>query len=248
MKSIGMLFFGIILCSFKPLPKQHWVSPNSIIEVSKASGTITIDGIAGEGSWSTATWYTMNNMWVGTAAPTATDYQGRFKMVYDKNYLYVLAEITDEELVDTHSDGLVNYWDDDCLEIFVDEDASGGLHGASYNAFAYHIGIDSKVVDYGLDNAPHYYNDHLQTVIKKVGNVYTWEVAMKIFPDNYVDGAVNIPSILKKGKKMGFAIAYNDTDGTSGLRQHMMANVDVAGTDKNKGYLDASVFGKIVLK
>ncbi len=244
MKPLGILVLSVILFSFNPLPQK---SPNSIIEVNKASGVITIDGIGSEGYWSTATWYTMDNIWIGTA-PTATDYQGRFKMVYNKNYLYVLAEITDEELVDTHADGLVNYWDDDCLEIFVDEDASGGLHGANYNAFAYHIGIDSKVVDYGLDNAPHYYNDHAQTVIKKVGNVYTWEVALKIFPDNYLDGAKNIPSILKKGKKMGFAIAYNDADGTSGVRQNMIANVDVAGTDKNKGYLDASVFGKIVLK
>jgi Carbohydrate family 9 binding domain-like len=233
-----------ILCSFTPMQIGNKVTI-STVEVNKANTTITLDGIATESSWTAASWNTINNNWIG-ASPTSTDYQGRYKILYDKNYLYVLAEITDDVLIDSHLDGLTNYWDDDCLEIFIDEDASGGLHLTNYNAFAYHIALDKKVVDYGLDNAPHYYNSHVQTFINTIGNVSTWEVAIKIYPDNYIDGAVNIPSVLKKGKKIGFSIAYNDSDATS--RENMIGSVDVPGTDKNRGYIDASTFGKIVLK
>jgi hypothetical protein len=241
-----IIMTSILLSAYVPVPNAASnVAPIPTVEVNKASSIITLDGVSTESSWTTASWNSMSNNWIG-AMPTATDYGGRYKILYDKNYLYVLAEITDDVLVDSHADGLVNYWDDDCLEIFIDEDASGGLHVINYNAFAYHIALDYNVVDYGPDNAAHYYNNHVQTFKKTVANITTWEVALKIYPDNYMDGAVNIPSILKKGKKIGFSIAYNDSDGTA--RENMMGSVDVPGTDKNRGYIDASTFGKIVLR
>jgi hypothetical protein len=243
---ILFLISAVLLTAYTPIPSGSTTMPPIVtVEVNKATTAIILDGVATETSWAGASWNSMSNNWIG-AIPTATDYAGKYKMLYDKNYLYVLAEITDDVLVDSHPDGLTNYWDDDCLEIFIDEDASGGLHLTNYNAFAYHIAMDYNVVDYAPDNAPHYYNSHVQTFKKTVGNITTWEVALKIYHDNYMDGAVNIPSILKKGKKMGFSIAYNDSDGTA--RENMMGSVDVPGTDKNRGYIDASTFGKIVLK
>ena len=62
---------------------------------------------------------------------------------------YVLAEIADDVLIDSHPDPLEYYWQDDTFEILIDEDASGGLHHFDYNAFAYHIALDSQVVDIG---------------------------------------------------------------------------------------------------
>jgi hypothetical protein len=46
---------------------------------------------------------------------------------------------------------------------------------------------------------------------------------------------------------MGFALAYCDND-TSKERENFIGSVAVAGEDKNRGWIDAGIFGTIVLK
>ena len=61
--------------------------------------------------------------------------------------------------IDQHADPKYFYWDDDCLEIFIDEDAFGGDHEFNYNAFAYNVALDNQIVDIdekhadGFDNS-----------------------------------------------------------------------------------------------
>ena len=43
----------------------------------------------------------------------------------------------------------IRYWDDDTLEVFIDEVASGGEHTYSHNAFGYHIALVGNAVDLG---------------------------------------------------------------------------------------------------
>ncbi len=210
-------------------------------------GTPTINGVGDDEIWQSMEWSPLDQVWIG-APPTPADFTGRYKLAWDENNLYILAEITDDTLVDTHPDGLVKYWDDDCLEIFVDEDASGGEHQYSYNAFAYHIALDGKVVDIAPDKSFQYYNDHCTTRRTTEGKVSTWEVAMKIFDGNkYTDGGENIPKLLQSGKKMGFMLAYCDND-KSVERENFVGNMAIAGEDKNQGYKNASVFGILELK
>ena len=45
---------------------------------------------------------------------------------------------------------------------------------------------------------------------------------------------------------MGFAIAYCDND-HSVEREHFIGSEVVEGTDKNRGWIDADIFGKIKL-
>jgi hypothetical protein len=210
-------------------------------------GTPLINGIGDDPAWQTTQWLPLDQVWLGQP-PSAEDFSGRYKILWDENNLYVLAEITDDTLVDIHSDGLYRYWDDDCLEIFVDEDASGGDHQYNYNAFAYHIALDGKVVDIAPDKKPRYYNDHCTTRRVTVGNVSTWEVAIKIFDGNrYTDNGDNIPKTLKAGKKMGFALAYCDND-HSPERENFIGSAKVEGEDKNRGWIDAGIFGLLELK
>lgn len=212
-----------------------------------AYGTPLLDGLADEAVWQSAPWLPLDQIWLG-AQPTATDFSGRYKLLWDENNLYVLAEITDDTLVDTHSDGLLKYWDDDCLEIFVDEDASGGDHQFSYNAFAYHIALDGKVVDIRPDEAFAYFNEHCTTRRSTSGNVSIWEVAVKIFDGNqYEERGENVAKWLKTGKKMGFALAYCDND-HSPERENFIGSVQVEGEDKNRGWIDAGVFGLLTLE
>lgn len=214
---------------------------------SAAYGTPLINGKADDPAWQTAEWLPLDQVWLG-APPAAEDFSGRYKILWDENNLYVLAEITDDTLLDIHPDGLVNYWDDDCLEIFVDEDASGGDHQYNYNAFAYHIALDGKVADISPDKQPHFYDDHCTTRRTTDGNTSVWEVAIKIFDGNkYEDGGDNIPKMLKAGKKLGFALAYCDND-HSPERENFIGSVRVEGDDKNRGWIDAGIFGLLKLE
>ncbi|MFN0033985.1 MAG: sugar-binding protein [Saprospiraceae bacterium] len=211
-------------------------------------GTPRLDGKADDAAWQNAEWQRLDQVWLGPP-PSPTDFSGRYMTCWDENNLYILAEITDDTLVDTHPDGLLKYWDDDCLEIFVDEDASGGNHQYSHNAFAYHIALDGKVVDIRPDSAFAYFNDHCTVRRSTVGQTTTWEVAVKIFDGNKYENeeGENIPKMLKAGKKMGFALAYCDND-HSAERENFVGSVRVEGEDKNRGWIDAGVFGTLTLR
>lgn len=210
-----------------------------------ASEEIVIDGKSDEEIWSKCEWMKMDQVWLGSQ-PDSTDYQGRFKACWDTNYIYLLVEIVDDSLVDTHEDPLDHYWDDDCVEIFVDEDNSDGNHQYNHNAFAYHIGLDYTVVDIGPDSIPHEY-PHVIAKRIKAGNKYYWEMSMQIYSSNYVDGENNSPIQLSKGKELGFMIAYCDND-TSATRENFVGTIFIEGENKDQGWINAGVFGSMTLK
>ncbi|MBV6438737.1 MAG: sugar-binding protein [Haliscomenobacteraceae bacterium CHB4] len=250
--SIGLAiaFLAVLFVLFQPKPNTPTAEipdPLHRQPFQALYGTPVINGIADDAAWQSAAWLPLDQVWIGQA-PGANDFSGRYKILWDENNLYVLAEITDDTLIDIHPDGLLKYWDDDCLEIFVDEDASGGDHQYNYNAFAYHIALDGKVADIGPDRNPHFYDDHCTTRRTASGKTSVWEVAVKIFDGKqYEDGGDNIPKMLKAGKKMGFALAYCDND-HSPERENFIGSVKVEGEDKNRGWIDAGIFGLLELK
>ena len=213
----------------------------------------TIDGVALESAWQTAPWYDMTSVMIGET-PSSNDFSGRYKLLWNKNALYLLAEIQDDHLSDTYADPLERYWDDDCLEIFIDADRSGGDHLNTYNAFAYHVALDNQVVDIGPakgeESKPRLFNDHVESVWKRSAEKphhIIWETAIRVFGDDFQYGEVNTPVALKAGMKMGFMLAYCDADG--GDREHFVGSQDIVPVngDKNLGYKDASVFGELTL-
>jgi hypothetical protein len=215
-------------------------------QFSAQYGTPNLDGNADDPIWQQSPWHPLDQTWLGDP-PSPQDCSGRYKIAWDENNLYLLAEIQDEALVDTHPDGLQRYWDDDCLEIFLDEDASGGNHQYSYNAFAYHIALDGRVVDIRPDSSFAYFDAHCTTRRVSQGGQSTWEVAIRVFDGNrYADAGENIPKNLRSGKKMGFALAYCDND-NSPERENFIGSVPVPGPDKNRGWIDADIFGLLTL-
>ena len=70
---------------------------------------------------------------------------------------------------------------------------------------------------------------------------------MRIYSDTYDEKSkTNTRVKLAEGKKMGFAVSYNDNDGNF-KRENMMGSVPIEGEDKNRGWIDAGVFGTVEL-
>ena len=235
------LTMGMIACGDLRTKEDH-----QIIEVFKTENPITLDGKATENAWNSAQWHALDQNWLGPAY-NHDDFKGRYKLSWDENYLYVLVEITDDIFYDQRKDPLKRYWDDDCVEIFIDEDNSGGLHQYSHNAFAYHIALDGNVVDIGSDREPHLYNDHVESEISIDGTRSIWELRIQLFSDNFVDEGTNSAVKLYENKKIGFAMAYCDND-RSRERENFIGSVFVPGEDKNQGWIDADIFGTLILK
>ncbi|NER10776.1 Carbohydrate family 9 binding domain-like [Muriicola jejuensis] len=225
---------------------SHEKEDHQVLVVKKTTTAPTLDGLVTENCWNMATWHPLDQNWLGEAY-SYEDFNGRYKLTWDEDYLYLLVEITDDILYDARKDPLKLWWDDDCVEVFIDEDNSGGLHQFSHNAFAYHIALDGNVVDLAPDREPRLYNDHIRSARRVDGTLSTWELAIRLFRDDYQDGGINVPVPLKKDKKVGFALAYCDNDG-SAERENFIGSVFVPGEDKNQGWINADIFGTLVLE
>ncbi|MFT5481654.1 MAG: hypothetical protein ACI9GW_000299 [Halieaceae bacterium] len=205
-----------------------------------------VDGVADESIWQKAEWRELNHRWLGPEV-SEEDFQGRYKVVWTEDKVYLLAEIVDDVLIDTHRDPLEQYWDDDTLEVFIDEDHSGGNHQFNHNAFAYHLSLDNQAIDIGTDKLPHSYTHHVESRWQQRGDKLVWEVSFDIYSDAYRDGAAdNQAQKLKAGKVLGFLVAYCDNDGSE-LRENFMGSEFAAGDAKDRGWIDAGLFGTLEL-
>jgi len=223
----------------------HYVG-RSEYRAPKATQALTIDGIADESVWQEARWQELTHRWLGPEY-TPDDFQGRYKVVWTTDKLYILTEFTDDILIDSHRDPLVQYWDDDCLEIFLDEDFSGGEHQYNHNAFAYHMSLDNQAIDIGTDKRARNYSHHVESRWKQHGDTVVWELAIDIYTDTYEDGSdKNAPITLSGGKQMGLMVAYCDNDGSE-LRENFIGSEPVTDGPKDRGWIDAGLFGSLLL-
>lgn len=217
----------------------------SILKVTHTEIPPDIDGESKETFWKLIDWKSLDQNWVG-GPYDHDDFNGRYKLAWDSKALYILMEIVDDTLMDRTKDPLKLWWNDDCVEVFVDEDNSGGLHQYSHNAFAYHVALDGNVVDLGPDKNPKLYNDHIKSNHTTKDGVTTWEMAVHVYEDTFNEGQQNNAVTLSKGKKIGFALAYCDND-SSTERENFIGSVFVPGEDKNQGWINADIFGTLML-
>jgi hypothetical protein len=214
-------------------------------EVKKAAVTPIIDGSMNEAIWNKSAWLPIDQLWLGKKYDSE-DFIGKYKLCWTNEALYVLVEVQDNVLMDQHEDPLKFWWDDDCVEVFIDEDNSGGEHQYNHNAFAYHVALDGNVVDMAPGEIPRLYNNHVESSHKTINNVTIWELKICIYDDTYNDNGENNSVKLEVGKKIGFAIAYCDND-NSQERENFIGSIFVSGTNKNRGWIDANIFGTILL-
>ncbi len=230
------------------LPDFSGVADPANYEARKASVSPVIDGMGDEDCWLLSPWAPISIDWfeeAGMNPPSfdENDFSGRYKAVWTPDYLYLLIEITDDVLNDDINDPLDKYWDEDCVEIFIDEDNSGGEHRNSHNAWAYHTSpVTLDVVDLNTDGKPQLYNDHINFVVTSEGTIYTYEYQIKIYDDNYTDASPENARVqLEGGTTLGFSIAYCEDDGNG--RENFIGTIS-GGMDSFK---NADLFGNLTL-
>lgn len=208
------------------------------------SNTIELDGESKEADWELATWYNIDQMVLGSNL-SHNDFSGKFKSIWDENYIYVLAEIIDDSLSDDHKDPTDNYWNDDCIEVFIDENNTSEVHQYNHNAFAYHVSIMGEVVDLGLNQSPILLPNHIQSVINKTGeNTYNWEMRIAVYDDDFNENnRSNFPVNLSLNKELGFTIGYCDNDEMT-VREHFILSQEGQG---DTGWINSSGFGSLKL-
>jgi hypothetical protein len=210
-----------------------------------ASETPVIDGIGNESFWADAEWYPLNQVWLPyNDVVEPNDFTGRFKLSWNENRLLLLVEIVDDSLNDGHVDPFNNYWNDDCVEVFIDENHSGGDYRNTFKAFAYHVGINFDVVNPWSNVL---LNDHIQAAKIIHDSLYTWELSIKIFKDTYTASGPNSPVTLSNNKEMGFSLAYCDND-KSPERENFIGSKYLPGAQSNDSYFNSSLFGTLTLK
>jgi hypothetical protein len=200
-----------------------------------------VDGKGTDACWQQASWKSIDQLWLGTA-PSSSDFQGKYKVTWNGNKIYILAEIVDDVLYDGHTDPLDQWYNDDCIEIFLDEDHSKGDHQCNYNAFAYHVAINGDVVDLGKDCNPRLYNSAVTSARTNVGSTYTWELAITVYSSTYTDLGPNTPVSLFDGKISGLSLAYCDDDGSNTRESFIGSEVMPVGHNDDN-YKTADYFG-----
>jgi hypothetical protein len=94
----------------------------------------------------------------------------------------------------------------------------------------------------------HNYSRHVESRWQQQGNKIVWELAIDIYRDDYVDGSdENKPAKLSAGKILGLMLAYCDNDGSE-LRENFIGSESVPEGPKDRGWIDAGLFGALVLE
>ncbi|MEI6132607.1 MAG: sugar-binding protein [Bacillota bacterium] len=222
-----------------------------------------IDGNASDKAWSSVPYSLMSTNWLGAdkAISGPTDFAGKFKFLWSGTKLYFLAEITDDVLMQsTNTDPAWRYPDFDVLEVFVDENKSGGDHTFNNNAFAYHLTLSGHAMDLGtvVNNwTGLVYDNNVNYKWKSIGSgKYIWEGAITMYPSTFnLSSKTNTPVTLYSGKAMGVSVAYCDNDGDADInnptRDHFMASNNIpsslGGNYSNTAWQNANAFGTLWL-
>ena len=235
-----------------------------------------INGVGDDDCWLNTTWQSIGQTWIpyGESVDIG-DYSGKYKVAWSatENILYFLVEITDDKFVDGYVYDSIpgiggGYYNDDILEVFLDEDRSGGLHiyDDAENAFSYHIVINAPadgnttyqcvVCDIaGPSVADSWYPDYAshfpQFTVKKTGNQYVWEFSLAVYDDTYNHNNPEASRVqLQEGKVMGLSLAYcdnDDPDENPKKRDNFFGSVWVPESAKNDHWKDADGYGTIML-
>ena len=245
-------FFPIILTNLYSSP----TSMNDTVKVPIVFEAPLIDGIANDSIWDLSGWQYFDQYWLPWNEPIdSSDFYGRYKAVWHSanNLIYFLVEINDDVFVTGYQPNNSDYAGYDCVELFIDEDRSGGRHTSDHNAFALHITGGNKTSGYDAMDIDGGQIANLKNMIPelKIGkeeNYYTWEFALQVHDDTYDKSSPAGSRVQLIGNKvMGFSFAYCENDDVNEFpnqeRDNFIGTVMVTEENQNNHWMDASIFG-----
>lgn len=161
-----------------------------IYHAIKATESIYIDGFATEPAWQTAPWSDDFLDIRGESQPTP-DYRTRFKMLWDDEALYLLAELEEPHIWATlkNRDDII-YFDND-FEVFIDPD------GDNHNYFEVEVNALATIFDLFM-NRP--YNSGGRPLIG-------WDLA-GLECKTLINGTLNNPADIDEGWQVEMAIPW----------------------------------------
>jgi hypothetical protein len=162
--------------------------------IRKASRPVVVDGKA-EALWSEARQYKIGNVIYGSPS-NDEDFSASYKAVWDEKNLYVLVDVTDENLKNDSDE----FYLDDCVEVFIDADNSkSGSYGD--NDYQFHFGWAEANPSMG--ESQHNRTEGVEFAVGRANAGYRVEIK---FP--WATLGVE-PSA---GKKIGLDVHVNDDD------------------------------------
>ncbi len=246
---MNKLFTLLLLLTIFYVSKTSAQTQKDTIYTQFTKTPVVIDGSDADACWANATWHAIDKVWLPhiTDVMKEGDFAGKFKVAWDTDYLYLLVEIKDDSLSDDHKSPTDNYWNDDCVEIFIDEDRSKGNHERSNNAFAYHVSMYYDVIDGGTGITVNLRNN-LSVVMDTIAeDTYLWEFAIKMFNSSFNMNKPEASRVkLSPNKLMGFSLAYCDNDETK-ERENFIGSMIMSEANRNDNYITADYFGTMLL-
>lgn len=155
----------------------------------------TIDGKIDD-CWAKAKVHELKNSFYDSPS-SPEDCSATFKALYDKNSLYVLVDVADEDMQNDSEE----FWLDDGVEVFIDADNSrSGSYGS--NDYQYFFGWDaaSPVMGKGGEQQ----NDGTKFAFAKTAKGYRLEVQF---------AWSTLGATVRPGASIGFDVQVNDDDG-----------------------------------
>jgi hypothetical protein len=248
--------FGVVTLSNSPPPpppESSWLAPIRNMAIPFASGPVTLDGIAEE-FYSDEQTTTIYHPLIDAGLLGDADLSAAFKVCFDSEFLYVLANITDgvedgpgNDANDSWPGTDPNFsWAYDNSEIFFDLDTNGAAYSPSPTAY------DSTCVQFrvirGRDSLfTASANTHdlpkidPSTLIYQANignNAWLYEVAI---PWNTIapkgSDADRIQDFLAEGMVHGFDVSFGDADKIAGVHTSRDRQ---AAWDVEPGYIETT--------
>ena len=208
----GMMFLSILVIVTCLCISELAFAGVDTLEAPMVSSPPTIDGTIGEGEWMPAL-KTEVTPKTGSWDFGKTEVSYTFYVMYDQDFLYVAARLTDDDIqTDSAAEGSINgeTWKDDSIEIFVD-----GNHNHAPNAFVdveYPFG-GQHVITAG--NAIRFQNSGAKSFGE--GRDDDYYAAADIKDQKHWEMEARLRLSLfgspKQGDVIGFNISTNDDDG-----------------------------------
>ena len=270
---IFLLSFSFLFLIHCVVTAQHGIVQDDTVLAPNTVVIPTIDGRGDDACWQNVPWQSIAQVWIPYGAVVdSNDFYGRYKVVWSTttNLLYFLIEVHDDVFVDGYPSGGGAIYDYDISEIFIDENASGGVHMYdgpginAENAFGYHMyaacpadgqvttvcQVDDMAGTQASSTRANYTSHFPEFALRRTGQMAVREFSLIVYNDTYTESNKDAArSLLALDKVMGLTVAYCDNDGLTEnpkVRDNMFGSV-WEPSPGNLHWQNADYFGHVKL-